>query len=299
MNGHGSPMGARALGGRAPARAAAVVLGVLASTVVACSSGSDAGTSAASAVGTSAACTPGQPLAGASYDITKSRFAFGSKPAAVDAGPLVRWTGSDGVVAIWTDGSEMASMDANAPEADLPDWSADGKALAAHVTAYFVSMGVATCEISGTDGTYSAGGGGSTDGTMTVTFPSQSTVGLVRSIDGVPVVESIAFARFDSSEQTTSESFYWPTIPADVVTASRAFHDKLAAPGALAAYKAKLPADAQGDGQVVIHHRVSGSSLPFTAVTTYDTVQSTPEDDGGDLSFDPDGNAVTDTWEAF
>jgi hypothetical protein len=84
-----------------------------------------------------------------------------------------------------------------------------------------------------------------------------------------------------------------------VLDAARAFHDQLAAAGALAAYKAKLPADAQGDGRVVIHHRVGGSSLPFTAVVTYDTVQITPLNDGGDLHFDPHGNPVMDTWEAF
>jgi hypothetical protein len=88
-----------------------------------------------------------------------------------------------------------------------------------------------------------------------------------------------AFARFDTNDQTTFETFYWPEIPADVVTQARAFHDQLAAPGALAEYKAKLPADAQGDGHVVIHHRAGGSSLPFTAVTTYDTVQITPQND--------------------
>jgi plastocyanin len=271
----------------------------LASTPAGCSSGSESASGVTSSVSGDASCAQGHALTGASYDITKSRFAFGAKPVAVDAGPLVRWTGSDGVVAIWTDGSEMASMNAGAPEANLPDWSRDGNALAAHVTAYFVSMGVATCQIAGTDGTYSGGGGGSVDGGVTFQAATQTNVGLVRSIDGVPVVNSIAFARFDTSDQTTFETFYWPTIPADVVTAARAFHDKLAAPGALAAYKAKLPADAQSDGQVVIHHRVGGSSLPFTAVATYDTVQITPQNDGGELSFDPQGNPVMDNWEAF
>lgn len=277
----------------------AASLSALASTPAGCSSGGDRASGVTSSVGGDASCTPGQALTGASYDITRSRFAFGSKPVALDAGPLVRWTGSDGVVAIWTDGSEMASMNAGAPEADLPDWSSDGNALAAHVTAYFVSMGVATCQISGTDGTYSGGGGGSVEGGAMFTVASQTNVGLVRSIGGVPVVNSIAFARFDKDDQTTFETFYWPTIPAEVVTAARAFHDKLAAAGALAAYKAKLPADAQGDGQVVIHHRVGGSSLPFTAVATYDTFQITPQNDGGELSFAPDGNPVMDTWEAF
>jgi hypothetical protein len=274
------------------------VLGGLATAPAGCGSGNDPTGSATTGV-SDASCAPGQPLTGASYDIRKSRFAFGGVPVAVDAGPLVRWTGSDGVVAISTDGSEVGLMNGGAPESDLPDWSSDGNALAAHVKAYFVSMGVATCQISGTDGTYSGGGGGSTNGGPMVTFASQATIGLVRSIDGVPVVNSTAYARFDTDDQTTNEAFYWPTIPADVVTAARAFHDKLAAPGALAAYKAKLPADAQGDGRVVIHHRVGGSSLPFTSVATYDTVRITPSNDGGELSFDSNGNPVMDTWEAF
>jgi hypothetical protein len=130
------------------------------------------------------------------------------------------------VVAIWTDGSVNASLDAGAPEQSLPGWSGAGS-LIAHVEQYFASMGVPACQIANTG------------------------------------------------------------------------ENQLAAPGGLAAFKAKLPANAQGDGRVVIHHRVSGSSLPFTAVTTYDTVQLTPEDDGGDLHFDPAGNPVTDTWEAF
>ena len=188
-------------------------------------------------------------------------------------------------------------MNAGAPETDLPDWSSDGEALAAHVTAYFGSMGVATCQISGAEGTYSAGGGGAVGGDATFMAASQTNVGLVRAIDGIPIVESRAFARFDTNDQTTYETFYWPTIPADGRGARLPRSARRA--GALAAYKAKLPADAQGDGRVVIHHRMGGSSLPFTAVATYDTMQMTPEDDGGDLSFDPDGNSVIETWEAF
>jgi hypothetical protein len=182
-------------------------LWVLSSMVLGCSGKSDRPVSSGSDIGPGAACASGQPLGGASYDVVKSRFAFGSKPEAIDAGPLVRWTGTDGVVAIWTDGSEIASMNAGAPEANLPDWSADPNALSAHVTDYFVSMGVAPCQLSGTDATYSAGGGGSADGSVTFTSTSQSSVGLVRGIDGVPIVESHAFARFDSSDETTSESF--------------------------------------------------------------------------------------------
>ncbi|HLK39501.1 MAG TPA: hypothetical protein VKU41_22250 [Polyangiaceae bacterium] len=272
------------------------ILWGLAATLVCCSSGSDRAAASGSNLAPGASCEPGHPLAGASYDVNKSRFAFGSKPAPVDAGTLVRWTGSDGVVAILADGSEMGVMNAGAPESGLPDWSADPNALSAHVTDYFVSMGVAPCQLSGVDATYSGGGGGGVDGSVTFTGANQTTSGLVRGIDGVTVAESLAYARFDSDDQTTNESFYWPTIPGDVVAAARAFHDQLAAPGALAAYKAKLPADAQGDGSVIIHHTTGGSSASFTAVATYDTVQITPLNDGSELHFDRNGQPVMDTW---
>jgi hypothetical protein len=96
-----------------------------------------------------------------------------------------------------------------------------------------------------------------------------NAVALVRGVDGILVSESNASARFNSADQTTQEGMYWPEIAASVVRDARAFRDRLADPARLAAYKALLPSDAQGDGQVVIHSasrargtrraRVSGS----------------------------------------
>lgn len=181
------------------------------------------------------ACSTGGSLAGAAYDVGKSRFAFGSTPVAVDAGSLVRWTGSEGVVAIFSDGSEMASLDANTAAQNLPGWSSSNETLAAHVTDYFVSMGIESCQIAGTSATYTGGGGGSVDGATSAIVVSQTTSILERAVGGIPVVDSRAAAQFDVDDQTTYESFYWPEIPADVVSAARAFRDQLSAPGALAA----------------------------------------------------------------
>ncbi len=120
---------------------------------------------------------------------------------------------------------------------------------------------------------------------------------LARGVQGVNVRDSLANAEFDSSDQTTEETFYWPEIPTDVVSAALAFQAQLAAPGALAVYRAKLPADAQGPGSVVIHHSSMGTSGPFVAAAVYDTVEITPDDSGGDIFFDPNGNPVTPTWQ--
>jgi hypothetical protein len=154
-------------------------------------------------------------------------------------------------------------------------------ALADHEREYFGTMGVASCQIDDTPGLTSGSGG--------------TNAILERAVDGIPVGESYAWAHFVATNQTTGEGFYWPTIPADVVTAARALRDRLADPTALAAYKALLPPEAQGDGQVVIHH-TDGSldTKPFTAVATYDVFE-----DGGLLGmgsnhhFDASGNEVT------
>jgi hypothetical protein len=242
------------------------------------------------------ACAPGSPLTGASYDLTKSRFAFGSKPVEMTGNGYVRWVGSDGAALISSDGSEVATLNAGAPESMLPDWSSDSAALKAHAMAYWASMGVEACQVSGQDVNVTIGGGGPTDGgpqTMTV---GPSSVILSRGIEGMSVVESLAVATFDSQDTTTQESFYWPEIPADVVSAALAFRQKLADPSALAAYRAKLPADAQGDGRVVIHHSHAGSTSTFQAVAVYDVVQSSPLGLGANLFFDANARPVTMTW---
>jgi hypothetical protein len=213
-----------------------------------------------------------------------------------DAGSLVRWVGSDGVVGISPSGFELGILNANAPEANRPDWSADGAALLAHVSAYFESMGVASCQIANANITGSAGGGGSIDGGFVVTSTS-SQANLARGVGGIPVAESLAWARFDDNDQTTAEGFYWPTVEAAVVTAARAFRDQLASPSGLAAFKAKLPSDAQGDGQVLIHHSSGTSMNPFQAAATYDVIPPpTQFGFGATLSFDENGNPVSTAW---
>jgi hypothetical protein len=171
-------------------------------------------------------CEVGAPLTGAAYDLAKSRFAFGSRPVRDDANGFMRWVGDHGVVAIEVSGDEIGSLNGGAPEASLPDWSSDPAALEAHVSAYFASFGIAFCQAPSAQERDGAEG---------------RTILLPRAVDGIPVSESLAYARFDNQDQTTSESFYWPKSPADVVTAARALHVRLADPTALAAYKAKLP----------------------------------------------------------
>jgi len=119
-SGAASESGGSGASGDTTAGAASGASGISSSTA---SGESDGGTSGSEdAV---ASCPSNAPLSGATYDITKSRFAFGSTPSKQNTGSLVRWVGSDGAIAISSDGSEEGELNGGAPEANLPDWSTD------------------------------------------------------------------------------------------------------------------------------------------------------------------------------
>ena len=173
-------------------------------------------------------------------------------------------------------------MNAGAPETNLPDWSGDPAALQAHVSEYFVAMGVQACQISSP--AVHGGSGG-------------RTIDLARGIKGIPVAESNAYARFNTADQSTSEGFYWPTIPSDTVAAAQSLSEKVADPASLAIYQALLPADAQGAGQVLIHHSSAFSTTGFRSAATYDVQLPGGSLGGGaTASFDAQGNPVASDW---
>ena len=69
---------------------------------------------------------------------------------------------------------------------------------------------------------------------------------------------------------------------------ARALRDQLSTPGARAAYKAKLPANAQDEGQVVIHHSGTIWGSSFQSVASYDVIAGRST-----LSFDADALPLT------
>ncbi len=158
-------------------------------------------------------CASGEPLVGATYDIARSRFAFGSMSVPVDAGPLVRWTGSDGVVAIWSDGSEGASLSGGAPEANLPGWSGDGESIDAYVTAYFESMGVDPCQIAGADQTSGGSGGGPMGGALRGERRLRTMTRL--SSNSLPAADESGFASI-----WTSSGIHWGIGSAQILSSN-------------------------------------------------------------------------------
>jgi hypothetical protein len=265
-------------------RTAVALLGLLGA---ACTSDSDPGTVAPADGGdggnASPTCWSGQDLPGASYDLSKSRFAFGSTPVREDADGLVRWVGSQGVIAIAANGSVGALSTGGSPALDRPSFSLDADVVTAHLRAYFKAMGVPDCQVQ--DVGISSGSSGPVVGAFVATILDAA---LVRGIDGIVIAESQAWADFTVDDQTTYEGFFWPAIPASVVSGAIAFRDQLKDPQQLADYKAKLPAGAQGDGIVAIHHSPPfSSSATVKAIVTYDTgIGPSP------VSFDTSGTQI-------
>jgi hypothetical protein len=120
-------------------RATVALAGLLGS---ACTSDGDAG-------GVAASCSSAQDLSGASYDLSKSRFAFGSSPVREDASGLIRWVGTQGVIGLAPNGGMMAVENGDSPALLRPTFSFDEDTVTAHVLAYFEGMGVLDCQVQG------------------------------------------------------------------------------------------------------------------------------------------------------
>jgi hypothetical protein len=167
-------------------------------------------------------------------------------------------------------------MNEGAPAQARPNWGGgDPIACRDHVRAYLVSLGTPDCQIAQT--------------TLYMTGTEWS-FGFGRGVDGIPIVESEARARLNDRDESTAEILFWPTIPVATIDSARAFRDELSEPARLAAYEARLPMDARGDGRVAIHHARLGPTPRFAV--TWDTGAL-----GGRRSFDQDGLPLTvDGW---
>lgn len=148
----------------------------------------------------------------------------------------------------------------------------------AMVRAYLVAAGVPESEISGTHVTTTmAGGGPVSDGVQ----PSRSTLlwyttHLERSLGGVPVEGSYAFAALDSDGHVITEGVYWPAISASVVHNAQALKQKLASANEKAAFlgdvQAKRPDLGNEVGTVKIVHTSAGYHGEFEANAVYSVV---------------------------
>lgn len=114
---------------------------------------------------------------------------------------------------------------------------------------------------------------------------------LQRTVEGVPVADSFAWARVNSRGEVVQEGVYWPAIPSEVVKQVHQFRELMADPQRLQAFKSHLGAPG-GEGAVVIRHSSAALNESFESFASYDVSMHVPASPSGQKTPTP-GATVT------
>ncbi|HEX8106643.1 MAG TPA: hypothetical protein VF516_02895 [Kofleriaceae bacterium] len=164
---------------------------------------------------------------------------------------------------------------------------------------YLVRSGVPTSEVSGTHVTTTMAGGMSRDGKLAPWSQRLLwySTHLERSVGGVPVEGSFAFAALDTSGAAITEGVYWPSIPADVVARAQELSRRLGSPDTRASFfEPVLKAHPEIDkaaGTVKIVHTSAGYPGRFEVQAVYSVIVRNPNrGKAKTLRFDGSGARV-------
>jgi hypothetical protein len=267
------------------ARAACWILGF--SLLGACGSN---GTQELLAVQTQAlTSSPPSMLPGYVHSLNRSRFRIGQGTfLEVNATTQQGWRGSLGAFAVDpTNGTAMGVLNADAP---AEPYILDDTEQGAKVKAYFVGAGLPSDQIAAVVATYNGVSSGPVSAPLSSTPIRLQSINSVlqRGVNGIEIVESVAWAKMTTSGDVDAEYLFWPPINMTVVKGATALAATLADPVAHAAFLAKLPGVVYKDGGVVIHH--SGPSVHSVpqAYMSYD-VTLDPSTTAGMRHFDASG----------
>jgi hypothetical protein len=233
------------------------------------------------------------------HPATKSRFHLGGGIKNVKEGSLTKIVGDEGVIATNTvTGAVRAILNSDSPADERPAYSTKAEAHNARVLKYFTEAGLPRDQIGMTQVlTLMAADGSSEKPSEGVRgkFVAYTTV-ITRQIDGVPVPDSFAAARFNQDDEATMEWVYWPKIPRkaledakalQVVVADRDKHDGLLA---------RLPGTLRSaPHQVTIRHSDFADESGYRAFASLDVQVSAAQNGGlrgGTRSFDPEGKEL-------
>jgi hypothetical protein len=247
---------------------------------------------------------------GIGYDhkIGQSRFDVGAGARREVEGPYERVVGSKGAFLVDTiTGATLAVPNRALPT--IPKGAAvvpyprplteNPEEHTAVVRAYLMGAGIPAAQVSGTHVTTTMAGGGPVKGGVQ---PARSrllwySTHLERSVAGIPVEGSFAFAALDSARQVISEGVYWPGIPSDVVRKARELTQRLDSENERAAFLARVraarPDVRETRGEVKIVHTSAGHHGTFEARAVYTVVVRNPN--GGKaqiIRFDETGAVV-------
>jgi hypothetical protein len=218
---------------------------------------------------------PPADIPGYVHDLSRSKFNIGDNPIIeVDTTQLRRWRGTAGAWALEpANGWSMGILDGTAPTGPyILDETIQGE----RVKQYFVRAGLPADQVRDVRATFQVLGGaplGASPQSATVELLSINSI-LTRNVQGIPVAESLAWAKMTVSGGVDMECVFWPTLDGAVVARALALAQKMTDPQMHAAFLAKLPGTIYRDGGVVIHHTdASVHATPATYVS-YDVTLS-------------------------
>lgn len=94
------------------------------------------------------------------------------------------------------------------------------------------------------------------------------TTAIRRTIDGVLVRDSHAWAQFNKNDDVVAEQVWWPALPGSVRGDIAAFRAVLADAAMAANFRAELPPDVLGEeGELAVHHPNPGGAQWYLEVT--------------------------------
>jgi hypothetical protein len=268
-------------------RLALCILGPLAIATEPALAQPDAGTTTPTAISEKAG--EGSAAAGYVHDLSRSQFKIGlNAKIEIEAPTLRRWRGSSGAWAIDpTNGRSMGILDAGAPHGP---YILDEAVQAERVKAYFIKAGIPADQIQDVRATYEVLGGGPTREVISTPLQLHSINSiLTRSVSGIRVVESVAWAKMTTSGDVDMEYVFWPPIDKATVDRAISLKRRVSDIAGHAAYLAGLPGTVYRDVGVVIHHTDPSVHASPTSYVAYDVTIS-PEGYAAVRHFDENGN---------
>jgi hypothetical protein len=208
-----------------------------------------------------------QPTAGYRHQAARSAFPLRGNVVELEESGFRKTIGQDGVFAIdLVNGAAYAVPNANAELARSAPLTRDPAEHNARVREYFRQAGLPDEQIADVHVTTlmrSHGRAGEPD-------PEPEFVGFTtvvsRSIDGIPVPESHAWARLNASGQVVSEAVFWPELPKRVVDEAKALSLLVNDRAALDRLRSKVGIS-DGNVTVGIHHAPAALSRPTEEAT--------------------------------
>lgn len=227
-------------------------------------------------------------IPGYRHTLDKSRFATGQPITSISEGRFAGVRGPEGGFSTKvSNGLTMGLSSFDSQALKEPEMFKLAKDHNDHVLNYFVAAGLPKDQV----GVVRATDMGSGDGLLSEEVATKDALHeayysvVTRQIEGIPVEESYAWARFNKKGQSVMEAVYWPALPASVVAEARALKAALEDPVKGGQIRGQLP---QGMLRVQIRHTPSSMDQTPVAMAIYNVLLTNEGGDGYARHFDKD-----------